>query len=352
MKILHVLSDRSARGGVPTFALDVISALHERDVGQFVVCRPYDDFLRPLLDAGIPFETFDFNKWNKWFQKRVVGRRILRRIKSYAPSVVHCWKPQAAHWTPAGSGVPVLGWLGAYMDMKHYAKCDYWSGCSHDLVDYIGRESGYPDRVFLGHTFGTLQQDTPVSREEFGIPQGMPVILLLARMRQCKGVDTLLRAAARLNAFLLLAGEGEEMENCQKLARELGLESRVCFAGWRNDRSALLDIADVLAVPSRREPFGTVMAEAWHKGVPVVATKAEGPRQYIRHGVNGMLSEIDDVAGLAKNLRSVLEDGALRDRLVVGGTSIYETSFSKEVVMDSLLETYEEIIRRGVIKNQ
>ena len=56
----------------------------------------------------------------------------------------------------AGSGVPVLGWLGAYMDMKHYVNCDYWSGRSHDLVDYIRRESEYPDRAFLRHTFGTL----------------------------------------------------------------------------------------------------------------------------------------------------------------------------------------------------
>ena len=95
-----------------------------------------------------------------------------------------------------------------------------------------------------------------------------------------------------------------------------------------------------------------MIAEVWYKGVPVVAVKANGSRQYIRHGVNEMLSEIDHVDGLAKNLQAVLDDADLRNRLVAAGISSYETSFSKEVVIDNLLKTYEEIIHRGVIKNQ
>ena len=349
MKILHVLSDRTAQGGVPTFALDVIFALYERGVEQFVICRPYNDFLRPLRDAGIPVETVDFNKWNKWFMKKWIPWRILRRIKSYAPDVVHCWKPQAAEWTPTRSGVPVLAWFGGQLDMKHHKHCDFWMGVTHDLVAWIGRESGHPDRVFHGHTFVSLKEDAPISREEFGIPADKPVILLLGRMVEEKGVDILLRASVGLDVFLVLAGDGGKLANYRNLAQDLGIESRVRFLGWRNDRSALLDITDILAVPSRFEGFPTAVPEAWSKNVPVVASKANGLNEYIDHGINGMLSDIEDVNGLAKNLHCVLEDTDLRERLIAGGKHTYETQFSKDVVILKLLQTYQEIIRRGAV---
>lgn len=349
MKILHVLSDRDAQGGVPIFALDVILALHERNVDQFVVCRPYDDFLRPLHDAEIPLETVDFNKWNKWFMKKWIPRKILRRIKSYAPDIVHCWKPQAAEWAPTRSGTPMLGWFGDYYDVKHYRNCDYHMGVTHDLADWIRQKGGNPDGVFHGHTFVRLKEDSPLSREEFGIPADKPVILMLARMTPAKGVDILLRAAADLDVFLLLAGDGPKMENYRNLARDLGIESRVCFTSWRDDRSALLDIADILAVPSRYEGFPTVVPEAWSKNVPVVASKANGLSEYIDHGINGMLSDIEDIDGLKDNLLSVVEDADLRELLVTEGHLTYEAQFSKDVVISRLLETYEEIIRRGPI---
>ena len=369
MMVLHVMSERGAHGGGEIFALDTVLALQERGVEQFVVCRPYDDYLRPLRNAGIPFETFDFNKWNKWFQKRLVGGRILRRIKSHAPDVVHCWMPTAADWTPPGSGVPVLGWFGIRLDMKHFRNCDYHMGVTHELTDWIGRESGHPDRAFHGHTFVRLKEDPALSREEFGIPDDKLVILMLARMSPAKGVDILLRAAVDLDVFLLLAGggnalknhhslarelgiesgEGHTLEDYRKLARDLGIESRVRFIGWRHDRSALLDLADILAVPSRFEGFPTVVPEAWSKNVPVVASKANGLGEYINHGINGMLSDIEDIEGLKDNLCAVLEDVDLREKLIAGGAETYETKFSKQAVISSLLKTYEEIVRRGVV---
>ena len=355
MRILHLVYSSSYEiGGVEVFSVDVIRALHERGVEQFVFCREQPHIFERLHQGGIPYEFMDFVRWKRWLNHR----RVRSKIKSYAPDVVHCWQPRAAIYMPGNSGVPALGWFGISSDatkMKHYAACDHYMGVSHELADYIGRQSGHPDRTFVGHTFGTLAEDPPLSREEFGIPDDKPVILMLARMRTVKGVDVLLRAAADLadmDAFFLLAGDGARMGEYQKLARDLGIESRVCFAGWRNDRSALLDLADVLAAPSRHEGCSAVMSEAWYKGVPLVATRAAGFREYIQHGVNGMLSDIDDVDGLAKNLRAVLEDDALRSRLVAGGTHTYEIQFSKEVVISNLLKSYEEIVRRGVIKNQ
>lgn len=343
MRILHLISG-NPHSGEETFAIDVIRCLQERNVEQFVLCRPHDIFLDGLRCAAVPYEKFTFAKWQKWFQSGV----IQQRIKSYTPNVIHCWTRRAAIFIPRNNEVPTLGWYPFNPKMRCAAACDFYMGVTKKQVALIEELMARSDRVFLVTPFGKLIDNAPLSREEFGIPSDKPVILMLARMHPVKGVDTLLRACVNLDVFLLLAGDGPELQNYKKLARNLGLESRVCFTGWRTDRSALLDIADILAVPSRFEPFGTIMTEAWCKGVPLVATKAEGPRIYIKHCVNGMLSEIDDVDGLAQNLRTVLEDERLRSRLIAEGTRTYETQFSEEIVISKLLQTYEEIIRRSV----
>lgn len=349
MKILHVLSGRKVHLGIDVAAMDTILALEEQEnVKQFVVCRPYDDFLRPLHDAGIHVETVNFNKWNKWFMKRWIPRQVHRMIKSCVPDVIHCWGNIASTFIPCGSGVPALEWDANIITLQHNKTCDYYICVSRKNAEEVKIQTGRSDCVFLSHPFGTLQRDKSLSGEEFGIPADKQVILMLSRMSREKGVDVLLRSVVELDVFLLLVGDGPDMKGYQDLARDLGIESRVCFAGWRKDRFALLDIVDVLVVPSRKESFGAVMPEAWYKGVPVVATRADGPLQYIEHGVNGMLSDIDDVEGLANNLKAVLEDDTLRLRLIAGGTHTYETRFSKEIVISNLLHTYKEIIRQGI----
>ena len=354
MKILHVISGTTAQAGIPTAMLDHVLALRERDVEQVVLCRLYADFLEPLRDAGIPLRTFDYNKWNKWFVDLATRKNIRRMVNSDAIDVIHCWGEKSATFVPRTAGVPSLGWdvgFGGY-DLKREAVCDYYMGVNHGIVEEIREQTGRPDCVFLGHAFGDLKEEPPLSREEFGIPEGRPVILMLARMHQEKGVDMLLYAALKVDAFLLLAGTGPELETYRALARNLGVESRVCFTGWRSERSSLLELADILAVPSRIDPCPAVMSQAWQKSVPLVASNADGLGEYIQHGVNGMSSNIEDVDGLARNLRVVLEDADLRKRLIAGGTHTYKTQFSKKVVIDNLLKIYEEIVRRGVIENK
>ena len=345
MRILHLIHSLGNSGAI-TFTADTLLALQKTGkVEQFVLCRSNDILLDRLHRGNIPYELMDFVGWKKWLDKI----RIRRKIKSYAPDVVHCWMNRASSFMPQGTGVPSIGYFLSYDKVKRFINCDYFMGVSHDLCNYIGRESGHPDRVFLGHTFGTLPEDKPLDRKDFGIPDDKPVILMLTRMHQEKGVDLLIRAAVELDVFLLLAGTGPELENYRILVRDLGLESRVCFAGWRSDRFALLGVADILAVPSRSDAAPTVMPEAWSKGVPVVAAKAKGPSQYIQHGVNGMLIEIEDVDGLARSLRAVLEDNSLRERIIQGGKRTYETQFTKEIVIAKLLETYQEVIHRGPV---
>ena len=96
----------------------------------------------------------------------------------------------------------------------------------------------------------------------------------------------ILDAAARLpDLFVWIAGEGPLEAELKAQCTRLGLDQRVRFLGWRNDRGALLAACDVVAFPSRYEPFGTVTVDACAASRPLVAADAVGPAAYVKDGV-------------------------------------------------------------------
>lgn len=342
LKICHIIAG-APHGGAETFCLDTVTSLHKRGIAQVMISRPHPNYVRVLSELGIRHYRLAFKHWQKWLHRR----RIKGIISREAPDIVHCWMARAAATVPSHTGVPVLGWFGGYYQLKNYRHADFYMGVTRDIVRHIGEASGQKSQVYLGHTFGTLAKSPPVTHADFGLPADMPLVLLLSRMHWKKGVDVLLAAAKRLpKVGFLLAGDGPDLGRYKKLADQLGVADRVCFAGWRDDRAALLKLAAVCVLPSRYEPFGTVIAEAWSAGVPLVATRAAGAKQYVTHGSDGLLCDIDDVAGLAANIQRAVSDKALRQRLIAGGKRTYATHFAREVVIDQLLANYRDMLCR------
>ena len=99
-------------------------------------------------------------------------------------------------------------------------------------------------------------------------------------------------------------------------------------------------------LPSRYEPFGIVIAESWFANVPLIATKAAGAKHYIHDEQDGLLVEIDDCDGLVTALDRALNDTALRAKLVKGGKETYERLFSRDSVIATLIESYNDMIKR------
>ena len=343
MKILHLIAGAD-KGGAETFCRDAIKALHESGVEQYVLCRPHEDLISALNEKNIPYKSLTYSRLLKPFETAT----IRKAIKSYAPDLVHCWMSRASSFAPANIPQPVLGWFGGYYKLKNYKNCGYYMGVTQDIVDHIIRETGAPERSYMVNTFGTLEKDPAVTRADFDIPQNGKLVLLLSRMHWKKGIDTLLQAATLMeeSTYFLLAGDGPDLQKYKDMAKDLGVSERVRFPGWRNDRAALLDICDVCVLPSRYEPFGTVIAETWHAKKPLVATKAAGARQYVTHKKDGLLCEIDDYKQLAEQLQRALTDEVLKERLVENGIKTYSAQFSKEVVTKALLNAYNDILQK------
>jgi glycosyltransferase involved in cell wall biosynthesis len=107
----------------------------------------------------------------------------------------------------------------------------------------------------------------------------------------------------------------------------------VRFLGWRTDASALYRAADVCVFPSRYEPLGNVVIQAWAHGLPVVAAASQGPAALIHDGEAGLLTPIDEPDALAANIRRLLDDRSLRARLAQAGLERVEGEFSETAVV-------------------
>ena len=341
MRVLHVVAG-APTGGAETFSLDAITALAERGIEQKVLCRPHRQTLAKLAEASVPYETLAFRP-----AARLVGgpAAIRRAATAWGADLVHAWMSRAASFVPAGMPCPVIGWMGGYYNLKYFTTADYLIGVTPRIRDYIVEHGVAPQRAFMGHTFGTMPDAPAVSRASLGVPPDALLLLTLSRLHPKKGIDTAIRALARLpNAHLCVAGDGPEEAKYETLARELGLSERVHFLGWRNDRKALLEICDICLLPSRYEPFGTVIAEAWAMRRPLVAALADGARQYVRDNENGAVFPIDDERALAQRIMQIAGDRAFAARLVEQGYRDYERLFSRDIVIDRLLDIYRTVI--------
>lgn len=139
--------------------------------------------------------------------------------------------------------------------------------------------------------------DPAVCRRTYGIGPLEPMALFVGRLSTQKGPDLLLEAVPgilhnRGDAKVVFVGDGDMRAYLKHRAHELGVAHAVRFLGGMGADSDLINLyksTDVVVVPSRNEPFGIVILEAWAAGKPVVATKKGGPRDFVTHNEDGYL---------------------------------------------------------------
>ena len=120
-------------------------------------------------------------------------------------------------------------------------------------------------------------------RAQYGIGQMDPLVLFVGRLAVQKGPDLLIEALPQVlrtwpRVKFVLVGEGYMRADLERRTQELGVDSAVRFLGSMSGLSLLqlFKSADCVCIPSRNEPFGIVVLEAWASGKPVVATSSGG----------------------------------------------------------------------------
>jgi glycosyltransferase involved in cell wall biosynthesis len=338
MRILHVMASR-ANGGAETYCADMLESLMAAGIDQVAVIPRASIHHDRLTAAGVRLQPEVLD--NRFAPIR--RRRLAALIDACKPDLIHCWMRRAASLMPP-LPLPAIGWFGGYYDPAHFRRCGHFVGVTPDIVEHIVAR-GIP-RAKAHHvpTFPVLEPGPPVDRASLATPADASVLLALSRLHEKKGLDILLDAVAELpRCICWIAGDGPLEKDLKARAAALGVADRVRFLGWRRDRGALLAAADVCVLPSRWEPFGTVMLEAWAAGIPLVAAASQGPAGLIADGSNGLLVPVDDAPALATAIGRVLADPALQARLIERGRADYRLAFTREAVTQRMIALYTEI---------
>lgn len=164
-------------------------------------------------------------------------------------------------------------------------------------------------------------------------PPGQNMVFV-GRLAAVKGVAVLLRTMARIKetfpaAHLTLIGDGGERAALEALARELGLDGTVTFAGARTQAEVAeaLKEADMFVLPSFAEGVPVVLMEAMASGLPVIATRIAGISELVEEGVSGHLVPPGSEAALEGAITALLKDAGTRDAMGKAGRAQVEESF-------------------------
>ncbi|MDO5093093.1 MAG: glycosyltransferase [Propionibacteriaceae bacterium] len=162
------------------------------------------------------------------------------------------------------------------------------------------------------------------------------------------GIDTLIRAFALLpdTTRCVIAGQGQERANLERLAAELGVADRVEFTGQipNTEVPDLLRSFDVYVALSRNESFGVAILEAAACGLPTVVSDAPGPAEVVVAGTTGFVVGRDDPQAAAEAIGKLLADPSLAHRMGEAGRAHTVANYS----WTRCLEIMEDVYARAI----
>jgi glycosyltransferase involved in cell wall biosynthesis len=201
--------------------------------------------------------------------------------------------------------------------------------------------------------------------EEYGFPEGTPLVGVVARLEPEKGHRTLLDAwpavlAKVPDAKLLIVGEGSQRAALEAQAEDMDLlgehctgdrcvgtrgarpDAKVLFTGLRDDVPAVTAALDVAVLPSYREAQGLALLEAMALRRPVVATNVGGVPEMVQDGVTGLLVPPHDAAALGATIARLLTNHPLADMLARAGHDFVHENFALDEMVRAISAIYDE----------
>ncbi|WP_198406105.1 glycosyltransferase family 4 protein [Parathermosynechococcus lividus] len=184
-----------------------------------------------------------------------------------------------------------------------------------------------------------LHSSEPLIEPDSVIEQGRRLLLAVGRLDKQKGFDHLLQVFSHLAPSnpdwdLVILGEGPLRTELEFLARQLGLQERASLPGRAGNICDWYQRADLYVMSSRFEGFPNSLGEAMAHGCPAVSFDCDtGPRDIIRHNVDGLLVPNGDVAALKDALEYLMRDEKLRKQFAAKAVDVRDR-FSLEKISE------------------
>ena len=371
MKVIHLISGGDS-GGAKTHVLSLLQNLNKTITAQ-LVCFRDGPFAEEARAMGIPTMICGGNNIPH------LRRELAAYIQQGGYQLIHCHGSRAnmiGALLRGPTGLPVVSTVHSDYKLDYMGRpfarltfgainawalrhLDYRIGVSDAMVDLLIDRGFPPDRFYaiyngIDFTPAPSQGDRLAYLRGLGadVEENSVVVGIAARLNPVKDMSTLIRGFAEGHKScprlrLVIAGDGEERQKLEDLAKELGVEKEVTFAGWiSGGMDRFYSALDVNALTSLSETFPYALTEGARFHLATVATAVGGIPYLIDQDVNGYLFTPGDWQTLGRYLAALGNGDALRREM---GEKLYEKAsakFSIQSTVDTQLHIYEEIIRR------
>jgi N-acetyl-alpha-D-glucosaminyl L-malate synthase BshA len=249
-----------------------------------------------------------------------------------------------------GTDITVVGAEPAFFRITQFSmlSSDRLTAVSRFLKERAEATFGTTKPIEVIYNFVDPQVFAPrrASRMRLGGP-GTKVLMHASNFRPVKNIPVVIQVFSevrkRLQAKLVMVGDGPEKAGAEQLAREMGVHRDVLFLGNQDCMEEMLPLADVFLLPSSSESFGLVALEAMSAEVPVVCSNAGGLPEVVEHGFTGFLHEPAHVAGYTASVLKLLANDGLRRTMGRRGRRVAIERFGAEEMVGKYVEVYESL---------
>lgn len=203
--------------------------------------------------------------------------------------------------------------------------------------------------IYNGINPDDYKREPLLSLSALGLTGDLPVVGTVARLEPKKGIRYLIEAVPLIEreygpVYCLIIGDGPERNALEERVRQMKLTERIKFLGFQKDIQRLIQLFDVVAVPSIQEGLSIFCLEALASARPVVASAVGGIPEIIRDGQTGILIHPADPGALARGVVSLLSNRELAQKLAIQGQQLVFSEFSQCQMLRKTEEIYEKIL--------
>ncbi len=353
MKLCIITANVGKGDGQARVNYEIVKAAIQRGHSVTLVVRQVDSELRNnalvkcvyLSVKNVPTELLRgivFNQQSdRWLQKNqhefdvvmACGAVTSQKTDVNVVHFVHStWLDSPFHTSrinknPYGAYQWLYTFLNAHWEKHAFRSTNILIAVSETIKQEL-IEIGFPEkkiRVVLNGVDTDEFAPDSLTRDQFGLPQKVNLALFVGDFRtNRKNLDSVLKALVNVpNLHLAVVGNAEKSPYPQ-LAKQLEVDARVHFLGYRSDVAKIMQVVDFFVFPSRYEPFGMVVSEAMASGLPVITTALSGVAAIVTPESGIVLTDSEDVQALIDALVLLTDSPALRTQMGRSARAIAE----------------------------